>query len=114
MSEPPSIPQRRAAVFQHGIRAGNLFETEDGGWVFTYREGYSGEPVSLTMPVQEEPYQFSYFPPPFEGLLPEGTQLDALLRNRKIDRDDAFGQLVVVGSDLVGSLTVEEEAVEND
>ena len=38
------------------------------------------------------------FPPPFEGLLPEGAQLEALLRNHKIDRDDAFGKLVVVGA----------------
>ena len=34
------------------------------------------------------------------------SQLEALLRKHKIDRNDAFGQLVIVGSDLVGSLTV--------
>ena len=60
-------------MFQHGARAGELLETERGGWVFTYREGYSGEPVSLTMPLRDEPYQFGFFPPPFEGLLPEGV-----------------------------------------
>jgi serine/threonine-protein kinase HipA len=34
--------------------------------------------------------------------------LEALLRIRKIDRDDLFGQLVAVGADLVGAATVRE------
>jgi serine/threonine-protein kinase HipA len=34
--------------------------------------------------------------------------LDALLRQQKIDRNDLFGQLVTVGRDLVGAVTVEE------
>lgn len=32
--------------------------------------------------------------------------LDALLRNAKIDRDDPFSQLLAVGQDLVGAVTV--------
>jgi serine/threonine-protein kinase HipA len=43
-----------------------------------------------------------------EGLLPEGPQLEAILRRHKIDRGDCFGQLMAVGKDVVGSLTVEE------
>jgi serine/threonine-protein kinase HipA len=34
--------------------------------------------------------------------------LEAILRKHKIDRGDCFGQLMVVGQDVVGSLTVEE------
>lgn len=51
-------------------------------------------------------YVFTTFPLVFEGLLPEGPQLEALLRKHKIDRNDAFRQLITVGGDLVGSLTV--------
>jgi serine/threonine-protein kinase HipA len=40
-------------------------------------------------------------------LLPEGGQLEALLRIRKLDRQDLFGQLLAVGQDVVGSLRVE-------
>jgi serine/threonine-protein kinase HipA len=47
-------------------------------------------------------------------LLPEGPQLEALLRKHKIDRHDAFRQLVTVGEDLVGSLTVHELQPPND
>jgi len=47
----------------------------------------------------------------FEGLLPEGPQLEALLRMHKIDRNNAFRQLVTVGADMVGSLTVKDVTV---
>ncbi|MCB1123587.1 MAG: HipA N-terminal domain-containing protein [Verrucomicrobiae bacterium] len=100
--------RRRAEVSQGGIPAGHLEEGTHGEWFFRYLAEYQGPPVSLTMPVQIEPYQFTSFPPVFEGLLPEGPQLESLLRLHKIDRNDTFRQLVTVGADMVGSLTVKE------
>ncbi len=86
-----------------------LEEIERGrSYRFVYDPGYEGAPVSLTMPVARGEYGFDGFPPFFEGLLPEGAQLEALLRLRKIDGNDHFGQLVIVGSDLVGAVTVKE------
>lgn len=99
---------RKAEVNQQGVVAGLLEELDVGRWRFTYADGYSGEPVSLTMPVAQRAYEFDRFPAAFEGLLPEGIQLEAMLRRYKLDRDDLFGQLVVAGQDLVGSLTVKE------
>jgi len=58
------------------------------------------------MPVRPEPYQFDKFPPFFEGLLPEGRQLEALLRSNKLDRNDLMGQLLAVGEDVVGSVQI--------
>ena len=101
-------PQRRAMIRQHGIPAGHLAELAAGGWSFTYTMGYDGPRVSLALAVREEPWIFADFPPFLEGLLPEGPQLEAILRKHKIDRGDCFGQLMVVGQDVVGSLTVEE------
>lgn len=106
MSEETTISARRAEVHQAGELAGYLTETGDGRWSFAYVDGYAGMPVSLTLPVRKEPYWFEAFPPVFEGLLPEGPQLEALLKKHKIDRHDAFTQLVTVGGDLVGSLSV--------
>ena len=54
------------------------------------------------------PYEFDKFPPVFEGLLPEGMPLEAMLRQNKIDKKDLFKQLVTVGEDVVGSLTIKE------
>lgn len=105
---------RRASVHQHGVLAGYLTEADGEGWQFTYLDGYRGAAVSLTLPVRAQAYAFSTFPPVFEGLLPEGPQLEALLRKHKIDRSDDFRQLVTVGADLVGSLTVTEVTAQSD
>ena len=99
---------RQATIRQHGVRAGRLQELEQGGWRFGYATGYSGASVSLVLPVRTEPYDFPGFPPFLEGLLPEGPQLEAILRKYKIDRSDSFAQLMAVGGDLVGSLTAVE------
>jgi serine/threonine-protein kinase HipA len=99
---------RKAEIYQQAALAGILEEFDGGRWRFTYADGYSGEPVSLTMPVAQVVHEFNRFPPAFEGLLPEGIQLEAMLRRYKLDRADLFGQLVVAGQDLVGSLTVKE------
>lgn len=91
-----------------GVPAGTL--KEDGGaYVFRYFDEYNGQPVSLTMPVSTREYSFEVFPPFFDGLLPEGVQLEAMLRLNKIDRNDLFAQLIAVGGDLVGNVTVHAE-----
>lgn len=99
---------RKAEVNQQGVLAGVLAELDGGRWRFTYADGFSGHPVSLTMPVTLTVHEFERFPPAFEGLLPEGSQLEAMLRRYKLDRQDLFGQLTLAGQDLVGSLTVKE------
>jgi serine/threonine-protein kinase HipA len=96
---------RRAEIFQSGILAGYLEESQDGSWSFAYVDGYAEIPISLTLPVRREPYVFTGFPAVLDGLLPEGEQLQALLKKQKIDRNDCFTQLVTVGQDLVGSLS---------
>ena len=99
---------RKAEVHQQGMLAGVLEESERRHYQFTYAPGYQGEPISLALPVRAEAYKFDGFPPIFEGLLPEGGQLEALLRKYKVDKGDLFQQLLIVGEDVVGSLTVRE------
>jgi len=101
---------RSARVFFDHDFAGVFNELEDGkAFRFQYEPGYSGPPISLTMPVREEDYLFDEFPPFFDGLLPEGFQLEALLRQKKLDRNDKFGQILIIGADTVGAVTVQEE-----
>lgn len=97
---------RRALVKMHDTDAGILREEGQHHYVFQYNKQYQGPAISLTLPVREAPYTFDRFPPFFDGLLPEGIQLEGLLRIHKIDRDDYFGQLTVTGTDLVGAVTV--------
>lgn len=98
---------KRARIYQQKQFAGLLEARDDGSFRFTYDAAFHGEPVSLTMPTSQRVWDFPRFPAPFEGLLPEGVQLDALLRLRKLDRNDLFGQLLAVGRDVVGSLRIE-------
>jgi serine/threonine-protein kinase HipA len=99
--------RRLARVRKAGIPAGTLQELEDGSFRFEYSADYNGPPISLTMPVHQHEWRWNRFPPFFDGLLPEGAQLEGLLNTRKIDGSDYFGQIVAVGADLVGDVTVE-------
>jgi len=99
---------RKARVFMHKTEAGILEELTPNHYVFTYLEGYAGPAVSLTMPVEGKRFEYFEFPPFFEGLLPEGMQLEALLRKFKLDKKDYFGQLMQVGGDVVGAASIKE------
>ena len=103
---------RQARVYVHGIFAGTLLEEQPAGaCLFRYDEDYDGPPVSLALPLAPREHRFSQFPAFFEGLLPEGDMLEGLLRQSKIDRTDTFAQLIAVGKDTVGAVTIEAETV---
>lgn len=99
---------RKANVYVKNILAGILEEENRHHYRFSYIPEYTSSPVSLTMPINNKIYEFEQFPPFFEGLLPEGILLDALLKQAKLDKSDYFGQLMLVGKDVVGDVTIEE------
>lgn len=102
---------RKVKVFVKGVEAGILTELIRGKeYVFEYFVGYEGLEISQTMPKKIKFYKFDKFPPFFEGLLPEGLQLEGLLKIKKIDKNDYFSQLIEVGDDMVGVVTVKEIA----
>jgi serine/threonine-protein kinase HipA len=105
---------RKAIVKIHDNLAGILTEHSFKHYVFQYGADYQGPPISLTMPVTDRPYEFEAFPPFFDGLLPEGIQLEGLLKKHKIDKTDYFSQLLITGQDLVGAVTVEKFNPENE
>ena len=98
---------RKVNVYFQKKLAGYLIENNKK-YIFEYLPDYSGSPISLTMPIQHKRFEYSSFPPFFDGLLPEGFQLEALLRHGKLDRHDYLGQLITVGQDLVGAVTIED------
>lgn len=100
---------RIARVYVDGKPAGRLVEYKQGShYRFCYDASYKGASVSLEMPTTQLEYIYDKFPAFFEGLLPEGIMLEGLLRIAKIDRDDFMSQLIAVGHDLVGNVTVED------
>lgn len=99
--------RRQAKVYKAGILAGVLQELEDRSFRFEYLPDYQGPPVSLSLPSRQREWRFDRFPAFFDGLLPEGVQLQSLLKIRKLDQSDFFGQLLAIGQDVVGDVTVE-------
>lgn len=97
---------RKAKVLMQNEVAGELYEREGQTYFFLYKKGYQGLPISLTLPIREEAYDFERFPSFFEGLLPEGIQLEGLIKHQKLDKQDYFGQLLATGRDLVGAVIV--------
>ncbi len=98
---------RKANIYMQDKLAGFLTESTDRNiYTFEYLASYERLPVSLTMPVEQKSFSYNHFPPFFDGVLPEGIMLDGLLRQLKIDKRDYFSQLLAVGEDLVGAVTV--------
>jgi HipA-like protein len=95
----------RLHVFVGGTRAGVL-ERRTDGYRFAYVPGYEGPPAFLNLPVKLGEKMWDAFPPPFDGLLPEGILLEQLLTAAKLDRRDKWGQLLAVGRDVTGMLTI--------
>ena len=98
---------RKAKVKYNDQLAGNLWETETG-FRFTYDKDYirSGQPVSVSLPLREEPYESKELFSFFRGLLPEGWYLDIVSATAKIDSNDSFGLLLATAADTIGAVTV--------
>lgn len=100
---------RKAKIYVKGIETGLLTELVKGKeYMVEYLDNYDGLEISRTMPKKRKVYKFNSFPPFFDGLLPEGFQLEGLLKTKKIDRTDYFSQLIAIGEDMVGVVTVKE------
>jgi serine/threonine-protein kinase HipA len=101
---------RRGRVKVTGQPVGIIEEAGDE-MRFTYSPEWLREPgampVSLTLPLREQPYISKEFHPLFENLLPEGWLLEVVSRKLKISKDDAFGLLLATCSDCIGAVEIE-------
>lgn len=105
---------RTADVYVYNNFAGKLSETDEG-YSFSYDETYMAQgdnyPVSLTLPIREEPYKSKTLFSFFDGLIPEGWLLDIVSRNWKIDPKDRFALLLVACKDPIGNVSIREEKI---
>lgn len=90
--------------------AGIITENDDG-YEFAYDDDYLSDetavPVSLTLPLRNEPYVSMYLFPFFDGLIPEGWLLGVVERNWKIDGKDRFGLMLAACRDCIGDVYIE-------
>lgn len=105
-------PPRRAVVSMSGRRVGLLVETLWGSR-FTYDRVYveqpGARPLSPAMPVRSEPYEGAGLLPFFENLLPEGAQLEILVRRRELDPSDKLGLLLATLPASIGDVQIHQE-----
>ena len=100
---------KTALIHYKGKDAGILKETDEG-YEFQYNEEYlsdtASKPVSLTLPLTDEPFKSSVLFPFFDGLIPEGWLLDVALRNTDISELDRFSLLLLCCKDCIGAVSV--------
>ncbi len=95
-----------------GEHLAGYLSRSDSGYSFGYLSGYSGPPVFLGWDVKQTHRDWDRFPSAFDGLLPEGVLLDQLLAKHKLDKADKWGQLIAVGLDLTGFVSVIPEGAD--
>jgi serine/threonine-protein kinase HipA len=100
---------RKAEIQYNNQTAGWLMQDEDG-YHFVYDQRYleadKAEPVSLTLPLQVEPYHSNVLFPFFDGLIPEGWLLDIAEQNWKLNPRDRMGLLLACCKDCIGAVSV--------
>lgn len=99
-------------VFYQGIEAGIISEVEeDELYRFSYLPSYlareDAQPVSLTFPLREEPYEKEILFPFFDGLIPEGWLLNIAISSWKINHLDRMELLLTCCRDCIGAVHVE-------
>lgn len=100
---------RKAEIRIHGTKAGWLTQDEDGYhfvYDLLYLKSDSPLPVSLTLPLQEEPFTNKVLFPFFDGLIPEGWLLDIAEKNWKLNPRDRMGLLLACCKDCIGAASV--------
>lgn len=104
------VERERKAFVYLGERKAGLLEKGDRGYRFSYLPEYLSaqnvQPVSLTLPLTDEPYESERLFPFFLGLIPEGWLLDLTSRTLKIDPENSFDILLATGGDCIGAVKI--------
>ena len=100
---------RRAEIHMDGRLAG-ILEEHDHGYAFRYDTTYlkkkGAHAISLSLPLQGEPYEDKRLFPFFDGLIPEGWLLDIAEQTWKLDPRDRMGLLLACCRDCIGAVSV--------
>jgi serine/threonine-protein kinase HipA len=102
---------RSGKVYLKNVFCGVVSET-DAGYLFEYNQEYlslsDAQPVSLTMPLTDKPFQSKTLFAFFDGLITEGWLLDIAEKNWKINYKDRMGLLLTCCKDCIGAVSVEK------
>ena len=91
-------------VYLNEDHVGNLW-LESKTYCFQY-VNLNTQPVSLSLPVREEPYLADEAQPYFANLLPEGDTRNLIEAKLGVPRGDDFALLRMIGGDCAGAITL--------
>lgn len=90
--------------------AGHLAPDADGQVNFTYDKTWldwdGSRPISLSLPLRRETYGASECLPYFDGLLPDGALRTATAKALKLQKNDVFGLLQILGEEVAGAIKI--------
>ena len=91
-------------------KVGTLTGKENGDYFFAYEASWLASrlpiPLSLSLPLQLEPFAPEVSKSFFSNLLPEGQLRDHFASKKRISADDDFGLLAALGGDCAGALAL--------
>jgi serine/threonine-protein kinase HipA len=96
-------------VYFHADRIGCLERLPGAELGFTYDAGWArgdNVPLSLSLPLREEPYGDRECRPFFSGLLPEGDFLKAVARRFQVSAGNPFSLLSEIGGECAGAISL--------
>jgi serine/threonine-protein kinase HipA len=103
---------RQGEIWVNNSLAGILTEN-DNDYSFEYIKAYlekeNATKVSVTLPLQKEPFKAEQLFPFFDGLIPEGWLLDIAHKNWKINPRDRMGLLLTTCRDCIGNISIIEK-----
>jgi serine/threonine-protein kinase HipA len=110
---------RKAIVLYKKEPSAELYQLVDGTFVFRYLDTWFNDErkpaISLTLPKKHQEYKLSSLFPFFFNMLPEGSNKQSVCFQNRIDKQDAFGLLLVTAAnDTIGAVTIEKNENSNE
>jgi serine/threonine-protein kinase HipA len=106
------MSERALDVWLHGIKAGQL-KQRSGKLVFTYDKAYLAinkpNALSISLPLQESPFNDKAARPFFAGLLPDGEKRDQVARILGVSERNNFALLQGIGGECAGAVTFTQQ-----
>lgn len=100
------------SVWLYDEHVGHLSQTDNGSLTFQYTSN-AQMPLSLSMPIQKEPYEGKAAEAFFGGLLPESAQARQWIgKQAHTSPNNTLGLLRVLGEDCAGAVVISERSEE--
>lgn len=99
--------------------AGRISRVGDGDapkdWRFAYDADYLAQadaiPLSISLPLQDEPHQEAVVRNWFCNLLPEGDVREAITQRLRLDPRDDFALLAAIGGECAGAVSISDPEI---